>query len=172
MNTIKLVMAASLIAFISCNKDQDGDVDEDIDPNAAIVLTVDGKTRTINAGDREADVINFDEYPIKTLFRKKGDGQQFEVNLNFYEHDILEKIPITYTLPEDHHDQVKIDLNFFDLERQVETSLNRRLVFDKGTITIHELGADGIRFDFDGEVYELTNDDSRSSVSGRVDVRY
>lgn len=79
---------------------------------------------------------------------------------------------MTYTLPQDHHDQVKIDLNFFDLERQVEKNMNRRLVFDKGTITIHELSADKIHFDFNGQVYELTNNEKRSSVSGRVNVSY
>lgn len=160
-----------LSTLVSCNKDR-GDNGNEVDPNAAIVLTVDGKTRTISAAEREADDIVLDEYPIKTLFRKKGDGQQFEVNLNFYERDILGKIPITYTLPQDHHDQVKIDLNFFDLERDVEKNIYRRLVFDKGVIKIYKLSEDNIHFDFEGEVYELTNDESRSSVSGSVNVNY
>lgn len=138
----------------------------------AIVLTVDGKTRTIGAAEREADTIHFNGHPIKTLFRKKGRDHQFEINLNFYEKDILDKIPITYTLPQDNDDHVKIDLNFYDFQREVEKSLNRRLVFDEGTITVHELDRDKIRFDFEGYIHELMNDKNRSPVSGSVDVVY
>lgn len=140
--------------------------------NAAIVLTVDGKTRTISAADREADGIVLDEYPIKTLFRTKADNRPFEINLNFYEEGILDLLPITYTLPEDNLNEVKIDLNFYDLEREVERNMQRRLVFDTGTITIHELGAGSIRFAFEGEVHELMRDENRSPVSGSVDVSY
>lgn len=84
----------------------------------------------------------------------------------------LDKIPITYTLPQDHDDHVKIDLNFYDFQREVEKSLNRRLVFDEGTITVHELDRYKIRFDFEGHIHELMNDKNRSPVSGSVDVAY
>lgn len=171
MKLIKTLITIALLPFISCSSKSPEETAAD--PDAAIVLSVDGKTRTISADSREADVINFDEHPIKTLFRTKGENRQFEINLNFYEPEILEKIPITYTLPRDHPGTtVKIDLNFFDFEREVEKSLHRRLVFDKGTITIHELSGDKIHFDFEGQVYELMNPEKRSDVSGSVDVEY
>lgn len=50
--------------------------------------------------------------------------------------------------------------------------MRKRLVFDKGTITVYELNENKIRFDFDGEVNELNNLEGRSKVSGSVNVTY
>lgn len=183
MDLFRTLMAISIFSLISCNHSQKDTADNHTvhetvksRSTAAIVFTVDGQTRTIAADEREMDTINFNDHPIKTLFRKKyqkNGKPQFEINLNFYEKDILGKIPATYTLPQDHPgNAVKIDLNFYDFERKVEKSLHRRLVFDQGTITIHELGKDKIRFDFKGEVYELMNNENRSPVSGSVNVNY
>lgn len=174
-----MALAGALLASCASNAQKDGSEQAVADPveannpaDEAIVFTVDGMTRTISASEREVDTINFAEHPIKTLFRKRGD-RQFEMNLNFYEKDIADQVPITYTLPDDHPGNVvKVDLNFMDFEREVERSLNKRLIFAKGTITIHELSPDRIRFEFDGEVHELPNVDHRSPVSGSVDVRY
>lgn len=93
--------------------------------------------------------------------------------MNFYEKDILDKLPITYNLPQDNYGgTIKIDLNFFDYEREVEKSMNRRLIFEDGTLTIHELNKDKIRFDFNGIAHELMNNEHKSAVSGRVNVQY
>src|SRR5690554_5811694 len=146
MKTYKIALgiialaAGTLLASCASNAQKDGSEQAVADPveanspsDEAIVFTVDGMTRTISASEREVDTINFAEHPIKTLFRKKGTDYRFEMNLNFYEKDIASLVPITYTLPDDHLENVvRIDLNFMDFEREVERSLNKRLIFDKG----------------------------------------
>lgn len=183
MNILKTVLTIGLLVFVSCNNSKNGKVENLLETKTVkstsdepVVFTIDGNTRTISANERVEDTINFNEHPIKTLFRKKHavkDDNKFEINLNFYEKDILDKIPITYTLPQDNFGGIiKIDLNFYDSGRKVEKSMNKRLIFDEGTITIHELNQDKIRFDFEGVAHELMNNQSRSSVSGSVDTDY
>ncbi len=183
MNLIKITLTISILTLISCNNSKNEKAENILETKTVksisdepIVFTIDGKTRTISANERVQDTLNFNEHPIKTLFRKKHavkDDNKFEINLNFYEKDILDKIPITYTLPQDNFGgNVKIDLNFFDSGRKVEKSMNKRLIFEEGTITIHELSKDKIRFDFEGVAHELMNNQSRSSVSGSVDTDY
>ena len=183
MKLLKIVLSIGLFVFVSCNdsKKETAKTSEETkaiksSAGQSIILSIDGKTRAISANERVKDTINFNEHPVKTLFRKKHtvkDNNKFEINLNFYEKDILDKIPITYTLPQDNAGGIiKIDLNFFDSGRKVEKSMNKRLIFEEGTITIHELNRDKIRFDFEGEVHELMSKENTSSVSGSVDVKY
>lgn len=141
----------------------------------AIVLTVDGNTRTIPAAEFAGDTIRWHADPIQALFRKRTNNKedkQFEINLNFYDKDIAQKLPVTYTLPDDNLDKVVVDLNFFDFERETESRMNKRLVFREGTITIHELGREKVRFDFDGQGGEMLKRDVLFPISGRVEVVY
>lgn len=173
MNVFKIGVAAIVIAFISCS--EDGDVDENIDLNAAIVFTVDGKTRTINAKDVEKEIPYFEDSPIIYAFRKKltkNEKPEFDVAFAFDDKENLGDLPKTYDLTEDPYLIWKTSLNFFDYERKVEKDMRKRLVFDKGTITVYELDKNKIRFDFDGEVNELNNLEGRSKVSGSVNVTY
>ena len=183
MNLIKSTLLISILTLISCN-DSKNEKAENLaetitiknNDNASIVFTIDGNTRTISANERVKDTINFNEHPIKTLFRKTHtvkNADKFEINLNFYEKDILDKIPITYIFPQDNFGGIiKIDLNFFDSGRSVEKSINKRLIFEEGTLTVHELSKDKIRFDFEGVAHELMSKENRSPVSGSVDVKY
>lgn len=183
MNFTKTTLLISLLVIVSCknsNKEKTENIAETItvqnSDNAPIVLTIDGNTRTISAKERVEDTINFNEHPVKTLFRKKHsikDDQKFEINLNFYENDIQDKIPVTYTLPQDNSgDNIKIDLNLFDSGRNVEKSMNKRLIFEEGTITIYELSRSKIHFVFDGKVHEMVNIQKKSTVSGEINVKY
>lgn len=138
-----------------------------------ITLTIDGNTRTFAANQREADVVDWDAHPVKLLFRKKTGPEEsppFEINLNFYESGMLQKAPVTYTLPGDNQENVVIDLNFYDYERETKSRLNKRLVFREGTITIHELTQEKIRFEFNGKGGEMMNREVLFPISGRVEA--
>src|SRR5690554_4534890 len=105
MNILKTVLTIGLLVFVSCNNSKNEKIENLSETKTVkntsdepIVFTIDGNTRTISANERVEDTINFNEHPIKTLFRKKHavkDDNKFEINLNFYEKDILDKIPIT-----------------------------------------------------------------------------
>lgn len=173
MKLFQTVIALALLPFISCSSKSPEETA--VDPDAAIVFTVDGMTRTISADEREADVVNLDESPIRYLFRKrivKGEKSQFEIDFVFSDKNNLADLPKTYDLNDNPTLQSIASLSFMDYERKVERSTHKRLIFNKGTITIHELSEDEIRFEFEGEAHELTKMENRSPVSGRIHVRY
>lgn len=161
-----------LLLLFSCGNETQENNKQQSEPtdnsNAIISFTIDGKTRSISQKERVEDTIDFSTLPIKTLFRKGGENREFEINLNIYDAEILNKLPATFTIPDANIPKVTIDLNFFDLERKVEKSMQKRLIFEKGNITIHEFSPQKIRFDFEGEAHELMNTTSRSTVSGWV----
>lgn len=145
------------------------------DSKAAIVFTTDGKTRSIGTEERVGDPVNFEEPTVRYLFRKKtkkNEKPQFEVNFAFSDKESLSDLPKTYNLTEDPALQSVVSLNFFDFEREVKSSTGKKLIFDKGKITIHELDENKIHFDFEGEAHEMTKKDRRSKVSGKVQVQY
>lgn len=141
----------------------------------AIVLTIDGKTRTISAQDLEDDSVNFSESPVRYLFRKKlpkDEKPKFDISFAFGDKESLSGLPKTYNLTENPDLHAIASLSFFDYERKVEKSTHKRLIFNKGTITVHDLNEHKIRFEFEGEAHELTNSNGRSPVSGSVNVQY
>lgn len=145
------------------------------DSSDPIVVTIDGVTRTISADKRVADEVNFDESTVRYLFREKtakGEKARFEVDFAFSDKDSLADLPKTYDLTENPALHSIASLSFMDYEREVERSLNKRLIFNKGTITVHELSKDKIRFEFEGEVHELRNDQNKSTASGHIHVNY
>jgi len=182
MKNICFLLVPSFLLLVSCGSATQENKDPTLKNNqtinttpvsskAAIGLTIDGKTRTISLEERISDTFDFAAQPIKTMFRKSGEDRQFEINLNIYDPKILSELPATFSIPEANMPpHVAIDLNFFDFERKVEKSMRKRLIFEKGTITIHEFSKEKIRFEFEGEAHELMNTEGRSKVSGWVEV--
>lgn len=183
MNLLKTLLIIFAFTLISCNDSTQKETSENhAEPKNTqnnskdpIVFTIDGKTRSISADEREADVVNLDESPIRYLFRKKtvkGEKSQFEIDFAFSDKENLSELPKTYDLTKDPSLHLIASLSFFDFERKVEKSTNKRLIFDKGTITIHELSPDKIHFEYEGEVHQLMNNQNRFPVSGHVNVMY
>lgn len=183
MNLLKTLLIIFAFTLVSCNNSTQKETSENhAEPKNTksnskdpIVFTIDGKTRTIKASEREADVANLDESPIRYLFRKrtvKGEKPQFEIDFVFSDKENLSELPKTYDLTKTPSLHSTASLSFFDFERKVEKSTNKRLIFDKGTITIFELNKDKIHFEYEGEVHELMNNQNRFPVSGQVNVSY
>jgi len=172
----------AVLLLVSCNNASQtrssqatADASQKSDSSDPIVVTIDGVTRTISADKRVADEVNFDESTVRYLFREKTDKDEkarLEVDFAFSDKDSLADLPKTYDLTENPALHSIASLSFMDYEREVERSLNKRLIFNKGTITVHELSKDKIRFEFEGEVHELRNDQNKSPVSGHIDVSY
>ncbi|HTO35329.1 MAG TPA: hypothetical protein VLZ72_03765 [Flavobacterium sp.] len=183
MNLLKTILIIFAFTLVSCNNSTQKETSENqteqkntkSNSKDPIVFTIDGKTRSISDNKREVDVANLDESPIRYLFRKrtiKGEKSQFEIDFVFSDKENLSELPKTYDLTEDPSLHSIASLSFFDFERKVEKSSNKRLIFDKGTITIHELSSDKIHFEYEGEVHELMNNQNRFPVSGQVNVNY
>src|SRR5690606_35850839 len=97
---------------------------------------------------------------------------RFEVTFVFSDRDALADLPKTYDLIEEPTLQSVASLSFIDHERKVDKPSNKRLIFNKGKITLYELNRDRIHFEFEGEVHEMMKMDNRSEVSGRVAVNF
>lgn len=183
MNLLKTLLIIFAFTLISCNNSTQKETSENhAEPKNTksnskdpIVFTIDGKTRTISANEREADVVNFEKSPIRYLFRKKtakDEKPQFEIDFAFSDKENLGDLPKTYDLTANPALHPIASLSFVDYERKVESSTNKRLIFNRGTITIHELSSDKIYFEYEGEVHELMNNQNRFPVSGQVNVSY
>lgn len=108
MNLIKSTLLISILTLISCNDSKNEKAENLAETitiknsnDTPIVLTIDGKTRSISADEREADVANLDESPIRYLFRKrtiKGEKSQFEIDFVFSDKENLFELPKTYDL--------------------------------------------------------------------------
>src|SRR5690554_3257036 len=128
MNLIKSTLLISILTLISCNDSKNEKAENLAETitiknsnDTPIVLTIDGKTRSISADEREADVANLDESPIRYLFRKrtiKGEKSQFEIDFVFSDKENLFELPKTYDLTEDPSLHSIASLSFFDFERK------------------------------------------------------
>ncbi len=182
MNPSKILLTLAILVLVCCKGTPDKQTTENgsvslstqSDSKDPIVLSLDGKTRTIAEKDRATDPVNFDETPLRYNFRKNRSekGKGFEVTFAFSDRDGLSNLPKTYDLIEDPTLQLMASLSFMDYERKVDKSLNKRLIFNKGKITLYELSRDRIHFEFEGEVHEMTKMENRSEVSGSVNVSF
>lgn len=95
----------------------------------------------------------------------------FEINFAFSDKENLSELPKIYNLTEDPSLHPIVSLSFFDFNRELEKSIQKRMIFNKGIITIHELNENKISFEFEGEAHEMMRNDNISKVSGKVEVQ-
>src|SRR5690606_24190692 len=125
MNLLKTLLIFCVSILVSCNNSTQKETSENqaepknIKSNSKdpIVFTINGKTRTISANEREANVADFEESPIRYLFRKKtikGEKSQFEIDFVFSDKENLSELPKTYDLTGDPSLQLIASLSFFD----------------------------------------------------------
>ncbi|PKA84471.1 hypothetical protein ATE92_2661 [Ulvibacter sp. MAR_2010_11] len=138
--------------------------------NAAIQVTLEDKLYTMQQSNIEPN--------IKRIFKKDSillefweDGNPLKLNLNLTNTDILENGAATYTIPDINHPRVKVDLNFFNAERDV-TSINKRIIFRKGIINITKISESNLEMTFEGEGSGALEYGKNFPISGEVFITY
>lgn len=176
MNILKPILVVTiLIFFISCKEkhnEKTADVSGSVtNGNVAIQVTMEGKTHSISQKDIIAKEVNFAKDTLELMFR--AEGNPFELNLNFINSDIITKGSGTYSLTGTDNHKSGINLNFLNTERKGRT-IDRRVVFNKGTITIEKLSKNELQMTFDGEASPMMDFKNENSfpVSGKVDINY
>ena len=137
----------------------------------AIEVNMEGKTYSILQKDIIAKEIDFEKDTLELMFR--AEYNPFQLNLNFTNSDIMTKGSTTYSLTGIDNHKSDINLNFLNTERKGRT-IDRRIVFNKGTITIEKLSKNELQMTFDGEASPMMDFKNENSfpVSGKVDVNY
>ena len=114
---------------------------------------------------------------IKKVFHKDSiflefweDGNPIKLNLNLTNTTVLESGSASFKIPEDNSPRIKVDLNFFNSDRDTK-SMNKRIIFRKGTIEIIELTSNRLVMRFDGEGSGIT-ERNNFPISGKVNVAY
>jgi len=117
--------------------------------------------------------------PIKkTLFKEDSvqlifweDGNPLKINFNLFNTDILTKGSATYTIPDVNAEKQKVDLNFFNEDRDVKRT-NKRIIFRKGIIEIKKISNNTLQMTFEGEGSGMMEYGKNFPISGKVNVNY
>jgi hypothetical protein len=134
----------------------------------AVVIKMEGATHELHDIDWTVSSVTMEGEEIRYYLTE--DDNPVSLNLNLANTGILETGSATYQLPEANHGEATIDLNFFNRDREGKR-MQRRIVFNEGTIEIHELTANSLRMTFAGSGHPLMADET-FPIEGSVDVRF
>lgn len=116
--------------------------------------------------------------PVKRTFTKdsilllfRADENPFQLNLNLTNTNILDAQSAEYSIPDVNAGKIKVDLNFFNADRDVKRT-NKRIVFKKGTIKIKKLTENNLEMTFTGEGSGMTERGGDFPISGKINVSY
>ena len=172
LQTILYLLIA--VHLFSCNQNSTKTasiaIKQEMASNAAIQVTLEDKLYTMQQINLEPN--------SKRIFKKDSillefweDGNPLKLNLNLTNTDILGKGSATYTIPDINHPKVKVDLNFFNAERDVK-SINKRIIFRKGTINVTKITENKLQMTFKGEGSGALEYGKNFPISGEVSINY
>lgn len=137
--------------------------------NFAVEVTMENKVFHIEQENLLPVKRTFAKDTILLLFR--ADENPFQLNLNLTNTNILDKQKAEYKVPGVNSGNIKVDLNFFNADRNVKRT-NKRIVFKKGIITIKKLTANKLEMTFTGEGSGMIERDGNFPISGKINASY
>lgn len=138
------------------------------DAVAAVVIRMEGETHVLRDIDWTQSTVTLEAGEIRFYFAEAGNP--VTLNFNLSNTDLLESGAGVYTLPEANAGNAAIDLNFFNRNR-ASSRMQRRIVFDQGTIDIEVLSRDQLKLTFDGSGHPLM-DPARFRIEGSISVTF
>ena len=117
---------------------------------------------------------------VTKMLTKKKDTLQFllwaedyplKLNLNLNNTTILDQGSSNYTIPDINQPNVKVDLSFFNGNREVKP-MNKRIIFRKGTISITKITKHKLQMTFEGEGSGVLENGKNFPISGKVEVTF
>lgn len=139
------------------------------DHGSGIVVSLDGQEHKLDSIDWVSSKITMDGDDIRYYFTQED--HPFSVNFNLANTGVMQQGSGEFTVPEDNHGNMSIDLNFFDKDRP-GSRMGKRLRFTQGTITIEEITPDVLRMSFEGTGHPLTKSKETFPVKGSIDIRF
>ena len=167
-----LLLITGCMLLFSCNNETKNTAlvnTTNKDTNAAVQVTLEGKTHTITQDDLEAINVSFDDDILQfTLYQE---GNPFQLNLNLNNTGLLTKGSESYKIPDANAMKTKVDLNFFNADRDVK-SMNKRIIFRKANIEIKQFTKHKLEMTFEGEGSGMMERDKNFPISGKVNITY
>jgi hypothetical protein len=162
------------VCLFSCKNKQDDNaqsikVSTENTSNAAVVISMEGETFKIQQEDLQP--INMDFQTNKLQYIVWQDGYPLQTNVNFSDAILKENGTATYKIPEDNSPNIKIDLNFFNEDRDA-SRMNKRIVFRKGIINIKKLNEHALIMTFDGEGGGMREREVSFPIKGSININY
>ncbi|MBW8200941.1 hypothetical protein [Flagellimonas abyssi] len=158
--------------FFSCKNDQKKEVAAstgELTGNIAVEVSMENQVFHIEQENLLPVKRTFAKDTILLLFR--ADENPFQLNLNLTNTNILDKQKAEYKVPGVNSGNIKVDLNFFNADRNVKRT-NKRIVFKKGIITIKKLTANKLEMTFTGEGSGMIERDGNFPISGKINASY
>ncbi|GAA4809661.1 hypothetical protein GCM10023330_15740 [Litoribaculum gwangyangense] len=138
--------------------------------NAAVTLTMEGETFTMQQQDLNPQPpLNFDGDNIQFNFYTNESIVSIDFNLTNTE--IIKKGKASYTIPDANLESVKVDLSFFNKNRDA-SRINKRVVFKKGEITIEKCTKTELKMSFKGEGSGMTERNLSFPISGSINAKF
>jgi len=170
------LMCISMVIFFSC-KENSKEYSSDLNSShseiamsdAAIKVTMEGKTHQIQQKELNPVNITFENDTLQFVFYTNDNP--FKLNFNLNNTGILEKGTATFKIPETNSEHTKADLNFFNRNRDVK-SMNKRIIFRKGMITVQKLTEHKLEMTFEGEGSGITEYTKTFPITGAINVSY
>jgi len=158
--------------FFSCKNDQKKEVAAStgkLTGNIAVEVSMENQVFHIEQENLLPVKRTFTKDSILLLFR--ADENPFQLNLNLTNTNILDAQSAEYSIPDVNAGKIKVDLNFFNADRDVKRT-NKRIVFKKGTIKIKKLTENNLEMTFTGEGSGMTERGGDFPISGKINVSY
>ncbi len=160
------------ILLVSCKNVQKKDVADStgsLSGNFAVEVTMENQVFHIEQENLLPIKQTFANDSILLLFR--AEGNPFQLNLNLTHTDVLDNQSGEYSIPDVNAGKIKVDLNFFNADRDVKRT-NKRIVFKKGTIVIKKLTENKLEMTFTGEGSGMIERDGNFPISGKINASY
>lgn len=134
-----------------------------------IIVKMEGETHYLKQENIFPQKINFNKDSLMYYFHTKNSNLQ--VNLNLTNTNILQNNSATYTIPDANKSQIKVDLSFYNKDRDA-SRINKRIVFRKGKINIKKLTKNNLILTFEGEGSGMIERKKNFPINGSIKITY
>lgn len=175
MKTRILLLIGMFTLFISCGegttktKVETATVHTNTQADYAVEVSMEGKTLVLKQGQLAPNIRYRAQDTLQFLVW--SEDQPLKLNLNLNNTNILEHGEATYTIPDVNSPKVKVDLSFFNLDRDVKRT-NKRIIFRKGTIQITKINEHELHMTFEGEGSGVLEYGKNFPISGEANFSF
>ncbi|MCB2048600.1 MAG: hypothetical protein KDE32_10280 [Novosphingobium sp.] len=126
---------------------------------------MEGETLSLANIDQRDDAVS--DVDGERRYFLMSDGSPLQVNFNIKLDAIPASFPATFTLPADNNPNIKVDLNFFNQDRD-SSRMKKRIVFSEGSIEVRAMSENALDISFKGAGHPLGAMKEMFPVEGRV----